>query len=84
MAPPLSLPLPRPLMALSFSRSYLVERGDHIWPSSLSDGSARERGAEEADRNSGWSLVMDDGNDSVGGRWLAPAATGHATEMVSD
>ncbi|KAK9134453.1 hypothetical protein Syun_013783 [Stephania yunnanensis] len=45
---------------------------------------AEREAVEEADRKSGWSVVMDDGDGSVGGRWLAPAVTGHATTMVSD
>ncbi|KAK9169044.1 hypothetical protein Syun_001184 [Stephania yunnanensis] len=36
--------------------------------------SGHERGAEKANRKNGWSVVMDDDNGSVGGRWLALAA----------
>ncbi|KAK9165131.1 hypothetical protein Scep_000322 [Stephania cephalantha] len=84
----------RPKEAAKFghplSRPDLAERGGQIWPSSLparsgqERRSGRKRGAGEADRKSGWSVVVDDDDGSVGGRWLALAATGHAAAMVGD
>ncbi|KAK9163621.1 hypothetical protein Syun_004523 [Stephania yunnanensis] len=46
--------------------------------------SGQERRAGEADQKSGWSVVMDDDDGSVSGRWLALATTGHATTMGAD
>ncbi|KAK9149403.1 hypothetical protein Scep_008160 [Stephania cephalantha] len=66
-------------LSISLSGPDLAERGGQfgqIWPS------GRERGVGETDRKSGWSVVVDDGDGSVGGRRLASAATGHATTMV--